>query len=272
MAEPLRPFESLEEALGVHFHDLDLLRQAFVHRSYLNEAGEDFPLPDNERLEFLGDSVLGFVAADLLYHHYPELSEGELTSLRAALVRRETLAQLARRFHLGDYLYLGHGEEESGGRTRPATLCAAFEALVGAVYLDQGLEAVRGFLEPLLLAEARRAVEKALAKDPKSRLQEWMQSHWGVTPRYRTVATEGPEHARVFTVQVTANKVPYGVGRGRSKQEAAQAAAAMALHRLGQPAPEYVPRPDLEARYPLPPIPPTEPENGSQAPQPEPPA
>ncbi len=250
-----RPIEELESILNLHFNDKRLLQQAFVHRSYLNEAEPDFPLRDNERLEFLGDAVLGFVASELLYNRYTDKQEGELTNLRAALVRRETLARFARQFHLGDFLLLGHGEEESGGRTRPATLCATFEALVGAIYLDLGLDTVREFLVPILMAELERVEEKALAKDPKSRLQEWAQSAVGKTPRYKTVAATGPDHAREFTMQVSIDRVPYGVGRGRSKQEAAQAAAAMALHRLGLPAPEYEPDQELESQWPLPPIP-----------------
>ena len=251
MTETQRPLREFEAILDFTFGDPSLLQRAFVHRSYLNEAGDDFPIPDNERLEFLGDAVLGFVASELLFLRYPERQEGELTNLRAALVRRETLARFARQLGLGDFLFLGHGEEDGGGRTRPATLCATFEAVIGAIYLDQGLERVRMFLEPRLEAEVERVAPRALAKDPKSRLQEWIQREMGVTPRYKTVLTEGPDHARTFTVQVTADKVPYGVGRGRSKQEAAQSAAAMALHRFGQPAPEYTPDPQLEAAFPV---------------------
>ncbi len=245
MTEALRPLAEFEDNLGFSFADPLLL----VHRSYLNEAGDNFDIPDNERLEFLGDSVLGFVAAELLFRRYPRRLEGELTNLRAALVRRETLARFAEELALGDFLLLGHGEEESGGRTRPATLCATFEAVIGAIYLDGGLNRVREFLEGRLTAEVERVAPSALAKDPKSRLQEWIQSELGVTPRYKTVLTEGPDHARFFTVQVSADKIPYGVGRGRSKQEAAQSAAAMALHHFDQPAPEYIPNPELEAAF-----------------------
>jgi len=249
MSEAHRPLAEFEATLGLPFADFSLLQRAFVHRSYLNEADENFDIPDNERLEFLGDSVLGFVASELLFLRYPKRLEGELTNLRAALVRRETLARFAEELALGDFLLLGHGEEESGGRTRPATLCATFEAVVGAIYLDSGLEQVREFLEDRLTAEVERVAPSALAKDPKSRLQEWIQNELGVTPRYKTVLTEGPDHARFFTVQVSADKTPYGVGRGRSKQEAAQSAAAMALQRFGQPAPEHMPDPELEVAF-----------------------
>lgn len=246
-----RPVAEFQSSLDFTFNDPALLQRAFVHRSYLNEADDDFNLHDNERLEFLGDSVLGFVASELLFARYPDRLEGELTNLRAALVRRETLSRFANELALGEFLLLGKGEEESGGRTRPATLCATFEALVGAIYLDQGVGRVREFLKPRLMSEVERVAPRALAKDPKSRLQEWIQSEMGVTPRYKTVLTEGPDHARVFTVQVTADKIPYGVGRGRSKQEAAQAAAAMTLRNFGQPAPEYVADPGLEAAFPV---------------------
>jgi ribonuclease-3 len=254
MAEQVRPASEFLEKTGLRFQNNGYLQRAFVHRSYLNEADETFSLSDNERLEFLGDAVLGFVASELLYKFFPKSSEGELTNLRVALVRRETLARFAQELSLGDYLLLGHGEEDSGGRTRPATLCATFEALIGALYMDSGLPAVREFLEPRLVAEVNRVAKQALAKDPKSRLQEWIQSEMGVTPRYKTIHTEGPDHARFFTVQVTVDKKPFGLGRGRSKQEAAQSAAAMALHRLGQLAPEYVSDEVLDAEIPLPPL------------------
>lgn len=254
MSAEVRDVAEFETIAGLHFKDKRYLQRAFVHRSFMNEIEEETELTDNERLEFLGDAVLGFVTSEMLYRHFPNLSEGELTNLRAALVRRETLARFAGELKLGDFLLLGHGEEDSGGRTRPATLCATFEAVIGAVYIDGGLSAVREFLMPRLEDELERVAVVALAKDPKSRLQEWIQSELGVTPRYKTVVTQGPDHARVFTVQVTADKHPYGIGRGRSKQEAAQSAAAMALHRLGQPALEYTPDPDLEAAHPLPPL------------------
>ena len=229
----------LEEAVGVRFNDRALLQRAFVHRSYLHEADEDGTLQDNQRLEFLGDAVLGFVVSELLFGRYPERREGELTNLRSALVKRETLARFAKELGLGDYLLLGRGEEESGGRGRHTTLCDTYEAFIGALYLDQGIEALREFLEPRLIEEIGRVAQHALTKDPKSRLQEWVQAEMGQTPRYRTVHTEGPDHARLFTRQVTIGKQPMGVGQGQSKQEAEQAAAAMALFRLGQRIPDY---------------------------------
>lgn len=244
----LAQFEAL---LDEPFRDKALLQRAFVHRSYMNEVDDD-TLSDNERLEFLGDSVLGFVVSELLYQLFPEYHEGDLTSLRSALVQQKTLAKLARQLHLGDYLLLGKGEEESGGRTRPVTLCATFEAVLGALYRDQGIEAVKSFLLPLVCIEMERVLRTQLAKDPKSRLQEWVQSQLGMRPRYETLESVGPDHDKVFTMQVNINGTPCGVGSGRSKQSATQAAAAMALSRLGQDAPEYEPDSELEEKWSLP--------------------
>lgn len=229
MAAPEIP--ECEDRLHLQFQDKSLLQRALTHRSYLNEHPE-FPLEDNERLEFLGDAVLDFLTGEYLYHRFPEEREGTLTSLRSVLVRTETLAELARRIGLGECLYLGRGEEESGGRDRPAILCGAFEALVGALYLDQGLDTVREFLLPLLEPELDRALRLHLEKDPKSLLQELAQGELGHTPRYHTISAEGPDHARTFTVEVTIGGVPYGRGRGSSKQAAAREAARQAIKRL----------------------------------------
>lgn len=221
----------LEEKLGIVFQDKSLLHRALTHRSYLNEHPE-FPLEDNERLEFLGDAVLDFVTGEYLYHRFPELREGPLTSLRSVLVRRSTLARFAREWDLGHYLLMGHGEAESGGRNRPATLCAGFEALIGALYLDQGLDSIRSLLEPLIVPELSRTIQERLDKDPKSRLQELAQARMHRTPRYTTVAESGPDHAKEFTVKVTIGGNVYGQGQGMSKQQAAQAAAFNALDRI----------------------------------------
>ena len=221
----------LEQKLGIKFQDKSLLHRALIHRSYLNEH-PDFPLEDNERLEFLGDAVLDFVTGEYLYHRFPELREGPLTSLRSALVRRDTLAQFARQLDLGNFLLMGHGEAESGGRERPATLCAAFEALVGALYLDQGLEGLDDLLEPLVTPEVAHILRDETHKDAKSLLQEMAQARMHRTPRYVTVGESGPDHAKIFTVQVKIGSEVYGEGHGPSKQQAAQAAAQEALERL----------------------------------------
>jgi ribonuclease-3 len=233
----------------LNFRNEELLQRAFVHRSYVNEYGADGSLADNERLEFLGDSVLSYVVSEELYRRYPDYAEGKLTAIRSTLVRRETLARLAVELRMGEHLRLGHGEEESGGRYRTATLCDVFEALVGALYVDGGIAQVQQFVLPLMAAELDRVDHQALEKDPKSRLQEYVQSTRNVTPRYRTAESTGPDHAKTFVMKVMIVDKIAGVGAGHSKQEATQQAAAMALEQLGQLAPEYKPNPELEARF-----------------------
>lgn len=221
---------ALESRLGVHFNDYSLLSRALTHRSFLNE-NPGYALEDNERLEFLGDAVLDFIVGAYLYHHYPEMDEGELTALRAALVRSETLADFARQLDLGRYLRLGYGEAESGGRERMATLCATFEAVIGALYLDQGLEVVEELVQPMIVPALNNILAASLHKDAKSEFQVWAQARFNVTPAYQLAAAEGPDHAKIFTIRVMVGDEVWGVGEGRSKQIAAQAAAAMALER-----------------------------------------
>lgn len=221
---------TLEERMGVQFNDYGLLRRALTHRSYLNEnpgAG----LKDNERLEFLGDAVLDFVVGAYLYERFPEMDEGGLTALRAALVRTKTLADFGRQLGIGGCLQLGYGEEESGGRHRAPTLCAAFEAVIGAIYLDQGLEAVQPLVERLATPALERIMERSLHKDAKSEFQMWAQSVYNITPHYEVVSAEGPDHEKTFTVQALIGQDVWGVGTGPSKQAAAQAAANVALVR-----------------------------------------
>ena len=248
-AEPIY----FELQTGIHLEDRELLAQAFTHRSFLNEV-EDDTLVDNERLEFLGDAVLGFVVSEILFQNFPGQSEGELTRMRSVMVRRETLARVAERYLLGDSLRLGKGEEESGGRRRPATLCAVLEAVIGAVFVDLGIDSARDFVVQLLDDEIKFVTSNAVDKDPKSRLQEYVQSRFGLTPRYRTVDSSGPDHAKLFVQSVNIAKRRVGIGQGLSKQEAAQVAAAFALFRLGQAAPEYVADALLEEQYELSPI------------------
>ncbi len=223
--------DAFAERNGLFFRDRALLRTALTHRSYLNEHA-DVDWEDNERLEYLGDAVLDFMLADYLYENFPNAPEGELTALRAALVRRETLSRLAVRLEVGPALLMGHGEVETGGRQRSATLCAAFEALVGALYLDQDLSAVSDWVLPMMQAELAMARVEVADKDPKSRLQEMAQAALGVTPRYRTVAADGPDHAKTFRVSVAIGDVLCGEGEGPSKQVAAQNAALDALARV----------------------------------------
>jgi ribonuclease-3 len=213
--------------LGVRFADLSLLQRALTHRSYINEHPEH-TLEDNERLEFLGDAVLDFVTGAWLYHRFPEMDEGRLTRLRAGLVRTETLAEFAEQFGLGQALLLGRGEDESGGRTRRKNLCGTFEAVVGALYLDKGMDAAQQFVEPLLSLALDRLMQSS-DKDAKSRFQEWSQATFGQTPVYKTVASRGPDHAKEFVVAVIVGSNEVGRGAGNSKQAAAQIAAQRAL-------------------------------------------
>jgi selenide, water dikinase len=222
------PLAALEAALGHTFRDRKLLVDALTHRSYAYEfAGPG--VASNERLEFLGDAALALVSAGLLYQMRPDAPEGDLTQLRAVLVRASTLATLARRMELGPLLRLGRGEDATGGRDRDLLIASAFEAVIGALYLDAGLDAVRAWLEPLLRDEAERAVRHQRVKDAKSLLQELAQGRLGVTPRYQVTSEEGPAHERVFTVRALLGDVVIGGGQGRNKREAEQAAAAAAL-------------------------------------------
>ncbi len=219
---------ALQKAIGVQFNNEGLLRQALVHRSFLNE-NPGFELESNERLEYLGDALLDFVVGEYLYHRYPEMNEGELTSVRASLIKASTLARFAQSMDLGQYVYLSHGEDERNGRNRVGLLADVFEALVAAIYLDRGLDEARGIVLPLVEPEATRIVEGGLDRDHKSALQEWSQRELGVTPVYRTVKEQGPDHAKVFTVEVVLGGEVYGRGEGRSKQSAEQRAAEEAM-------------------------------------------
>ena len=219
-------YEQLEAILTVHFQDQKLLSTALTHRSFIYEsAGEG--QSSNERLEFLGDSILALISADFLYRSFPHLTEGELTDVRAILVRTETLANFAREINLGQFLRLGKGEQHSGGSQR--VLASAFEAVLGAIYLDQGLRATQQFLIPRLKPIAHNIVSKRLFKDNKSLFQELAQAHEGITPSYRIASQEGPSHNREFTVEVLLGDKVAGQGHGRNKQAAEQEAAYSAL-------------------------------------------
>jgi ribonuclease-3 len=215
----------------VDFKDHLLLRRALTHSSYLNEHPE--ALEDNERLEFLGDAILDFLVGAWLYHQFPEMREGELTRLRSALVRTEQLAAFARQIDLGSLMFVGRGEDENGGRQRDALLCATFEAVIGAIYLDQGMVVVSRFIEPLLSEAVNEILAFNREKDPKSLLQEWAQAQGYGPPVYRLVTTTGPEHAKQFEVEVMIDGKPCGRGVGNSKQAATKAAAHAKLDSLG---------------------------------------
>lgn len=222
---------NLQQALGVSLADPSLLEQALVHSSYINE-NPGFALASNERLEFLGDAVLGLVVAEKLFKDFPHFSEGEMTKLRAALVQRETLARMARIVSLGDHLYLGKGEEASGGRDKPANLAAALEAVIAAIFLDRGQAAAGDFILSLLGRELKKVVSQGRGIDYKSELQEFIQAREQRAPAYHVIETAGPEHGRVFTVEVRLGETALGRGSGKSKKAAETEAARSALEKL----------------------------------------
>ncbi|MBI2404688.1 ribonuclease III [Candidatus Gottesmanbacteria bacterium] len=224
--------DQLQQTIGITFRDPNLLKEAFLHRSYLNEARGI--KTSNERLEFLGDSVLSLLTSHFLYQTYPEFPEGTLTNIRSGLVKTTSLAHVAMTLNLGDLLFLSHGEEASGGRKNPSLLADTFEAILGAIYLDQGLDAARAFLTTYLFPKARDIVENESYLDFKSLLQEITQEESKISPIYRVTKSEGPDHAKTFWVEVVAGTKTLGEGKGKSKQEAEQAAAAFALEKLGK--------------------------------------
>jgi ribonuclease-3 len=221
--------EELQTRLNVHFGDLGLLALALTHKSTVNEG---LAASHNERLEFLGDSVLGMVVSNLLFSAFPEASEGALTNMRAELVRQSTLATWARDFDLARFIVLGRGEEERGGRDRDSLLSSAFEAIIGAIYRDQGFDAVQRLIAPLVEAALPSLSISPRPRDPKSELQYQSQARWGVLPSYRVLQLEGPEHRRVFTVEVETQDGTKGTGVGPSRQAAEQEAARRLLDQL----------------------------------------
>jgi ribonuclease-3 len=223
--------QRLSQRLGLNFKDSLLLSRSLTHRSYLNEHPE--ALEDNERLEFLGDAVLDFLVGAWLYNRFPELAEGPLTRFRSALVRTEQLAKFSKEIGLGKALKLGHGEEESGGRERSAILCATFEAFIGAIFLDSGIGKVKEFIEPMLESVVEQILQSGKIQDPKSKLQEWVQSNGDSTPVYQLVSTTGPDHNKIFEIEVLINGKKFGSGTGHSKQAATKAAAQEAISALG---------------------------------------
>ena len=217
----------LEDRIGVKFNNHDMLLQALTHRSYLNER-PSWHLDHNERLEFLGDAVLELVVTDYLYKNYPN-PEGELTNWRAAIVNAVILSKICGKFDLNDYILLSRGEAKDTGRARHTILANTFEAVVGALYLDQGLTAVKDFVEKHVMLHTEEIVTKGAWRDAKSAFQEFAQEKYGMTPAYETVRAEGPDHDRHFVVSVSVGDVAIAEGEGKSKQEAEQAAAERAL-------------------------------------------
>ncbi len=221
----------LQQTLGVSFNKPSLLKQALVHSSHANENPGLAPA-SNERLEFLGDAVLDMVVAAKLYRDFPNLSEGEMTKIRAVLVRRDTLAKMARALRIGDQLYLGKGEEASGGRGKPANLAGAMEAVIGAIFLDRGSTTSEDFILRLLDTELQRVISRRTGTDYKSDLQELIQAREQQTPAYHVIEATGPDHDRRFTVEVRVGDTVLGRGSGKSKKAAETEAARVTLERL----------------------------------------
>jgi ribonuclease III len=220
----------LAKRLDIPMKDLSLLKQALTHRSYLNEHHTE--RYDNERLEFLGDAVMNFITGAWLYERYPDLAEGELTRLRSVIVRTEQLASIARGFNIGAAMRLGKGEDMAGGRDKDVLLCATLEAMVGAIYIQSGINAVKKFIQPGIEMADKQLKDPFDTLDPKSRLQQWSQGINLGLPKYHIMAIHGPEHQRIFEIEVQVNGKTIGYGIGASKQIAESSAAQAALQNL----------------------------------------
>lgn len=226
-------FDKVQELLKTSLTDEELFKTAFTHRSYLNEHS-DYKNPSNERLEFLGDAVLQLLSSDFLYHKYPDSPEGDLTNYRSSVVCTTSIGEEARRLGYGEMLLLSHGEEATGGREREYILANTFEAVLGALYLEKGIEFCKEFVEKELLYKMENVVDQEAYKDAKSRFQEVAQEKFGVTPVYQVLDSWGPDHEKTFKVGVFLGKDQWGVGEGRSKQKGEQQAAENALENIGK--------------------------------------
>ncbi len=225
-------FTTFEESIGIIFNDKSLIKKAFTHRSYLNE-NRSLKLEHNERLEFLGDAVLELVVTDFLYKKFPEKNEGELTALRSALVKAETLAEAAEKVGMNTYLLLSKGESKDTGRARLYILANTFESVVGSIYLDQGYDVADKFIADQLFSQIDEIIENKKFIDAKSKFQEMAQEKMGHTPVYKLIKEVGPDHNKIFTVSVCVGDENITEGEGKSKQEAEQQAAQMALQMKG---------------------------------------
>ena len=226
--QPMLNYPELEEVIGTAINDRELYQTAFTHRSYLNE-NRGYRLPSNERLEFLGDAILQFLSSEYLYAQYPDYPEGRLTNIRAAIVCTSSLAQESSRLGYGQHLLLSHGEDMTGGREREYILANTFEAVLGAIYLDNNVDTCREFLHKQLFPKIEQVVKNKEFKDAKSNFQELAQDKYGITPTYEVLEDWGPDHSKTFKVGVFLEDRQLGWGVGNSKQEAQQAAAQNAL-------------------------------------------
>lgn len=224
-------FTEIEKRLGVTFDDKLLLKAALTHRSYLNE-NKDYKLGHNERMEFLGDAVLELLVTEKLYANYPNETEGKLTSVRAATVRTETLAEMSRKLGYGKHLLMSHGEEATGGRDREYILANTFEAVLGAIYLDKGIEVCRDFLKRELYQLIPEIIKEKLYIDNKSKFQEIAQEEYKETPYYELIEESGPDHDKIFEMAVFIGDKEFGRGNGKNKQTAEQEAAGDALKKF----------------------------------------
>lgn len=224
---------ALVKRLEVPFNNLLLLKRALTHRSYVNEHQE--ALEDNERLEFLGDAILDFVSGAWLYNYFPEMAEGELTRMRSALVCTEQLAEFARAFDLGSTMRLGHGEDQAGGRQKDVLLCATFEAVIGALFLQNDISTIQRLVHPMFEQVSEQIILSSDSRDPKSRLQEWSQGKRLGIPKYVTLTISGPDHQQMFEIEVQINGKAYGRGIGHNKQVAERSAAQAALEAIQKP-------------------------------------
>lgn len=222
-------YSKLENKLEIRFNNFELINKAFTHRSYLNENKSK--KESNERLEFLGDSILSYSVSSFLFDKYPNLPEGELTNLRSSVVKTSTLAQIAKDLQLGDYLLLSRGEEEGSGRKNPSLLADTFEAFLGAVFLDSGIETVIKILKITLFPLIPKIYREKSYRDAKSIFQEVVQNNTKISPIYKVIKEEGPDHAKTFTLGVYVDDGLWGVGVGKNKQEAEQVAARNALEK-----------------------------------------
>jgi len=218
----------LEERLGYIFRDLKLLKKSLSHKSYSNEKRLT-GLDHNERLEYLGDAVLELCVSDLLIHKFPDAREGEMSKIRASLVNETALAEVARKIELGRFLFLGKGEEQAQGRNKDSLVSDAFEALIGAIYLDGGFSVVFRIVRNLFLPDIMRATKEDINRDYKTKLQEEVQLRFKVAPDYRLILEEGPDHSKIFHVDVYVNGQKFSSGTGKSKKQAEQLAAQNAL-------------------------------------------
>lgn len=228
----MKDFNEFERAIGIEFKNKDILKQALTHRSFLNE-NKNLKGGHNERLEFLGDAVLELVITHYLYNEYPDKNEGDLTSIRSALVNAQTCAEVAREIEVNDFLLLSRGEAKDVGRARQYILANALEAIIGAIYIDQGYDKASNFISQFIIPKTHQIVKEELWVDAKSKFQEKAQDIAGVTPSYKTLKEIGPDHDKKFTVGVFLNEEMIAEGEGDSKQDAEQSAARNALKEKG---------------------------------------